>query len=242
MITLHSPRFEQWIAPWQGDDIPRPKWTKLLAGDVLLSNSIEYANWKSNPVFPIVCEGCWSAECGAHGLARIVSLPYCVIWIKPRPVDFDEFWQDGLSQSNYINESVRIPLDVWDQLASQFRNVPRIYYYPRATRADIARLWVDEMPEEIRRSDIDQLEEHAVRKALASYPLELDECIEDLRARIRWLGESPDEVVEGRMIRLTDNEPVNSIFIDQPSFPEWRAFVAGRENSFVFGDEWALVQ
>ena len=62
MIYCDSLTLERWTAPPQ-EDFPRPPWTKLIAHGVLLSNSVEYANWADDPVEPIVCEGCWCPAC-----------------------------------------------------------------------------------------------------------------------------------------------------------------------------------
>lgn len=45
--------------------------TRLLYGDVELSNAIEYASWDSDPVVPVVCTKCWQAYCGRHGISHV---------------------------------------------------------------------------------------------------------------------------------------------------------------------------
>ena len=57
MFCCESPTLVEWHPPPHGNQ--PPLWTKLIANGVMLSNSIEYANSRASPVYPIVCESCW---------------------------------------------------------------------------------------------------------------------------------------------------------------------------------------
>jgi len=65
---------EEWIAPPDAD-LPRPMQTKLFAGDLILSNPIEFADWQADPVQPIVCEWRWHPRCCANIAGRLKERP-----------------------------------------------------------------------------------------------------------------------------------------------------------------------
>jgi hypothetical protein len=231
MIYCVSPSLECWVAPPQ-EDLPRPTWTKLIADGILLSNSLEYANWRVNPVEPFVCDSCWNSGCVQTGLARIVRLADDLLWLPPRPCDIDSSRRAWLSEANFIRHAVLMPAATWERLRQTCPNLPSANSYAPATRADLAALWIHEMPEGIRVHDVGQLEK-CLRAVLASDPLDLDSAREAVRLLVGWLLEAPEEAVHGRLVRAqTFGVAINTFYFDGD---EWPSFAVGWERGFAFG-------
>jgi hypothetical protein len=237
MIFCDNPIVEKWVAPPQ-EDLPRPTWTRLRAGGLELSNSIEYANWGADPVEPIVCESCWDATCSRAGLARIVLLAGQVLWLKPSLQDIDEFWRGTLNEGNFIQEAVVFSLATWESLRQQFARLPTPQSMPRPTRNDIAGLWLNEMPRAIRVRALDQLDS-LLRSALASGPMDLDPARETVRSICRWINSAPSEHVVGRVVR-TDavHGQLNTFYFDIPPAEDWSAFAVGRDRCLGLSEGW----
>lgn len=191
MIYCEAPTLEQWVAPPQ-EDFPRPTWTKLVAGGVMLSNSIEYADWAVDPVEPIVCESCWDSTCARAGLARIVHLGDYLLWLPPTLRDIDEFWRDLMSEANFIRAAVLMPVTTWEALREKFPRFPAPQRYRQATRGDLAALWLGEMPETVRVKELSDLEAR-LQEALASDPIDLVPARKVVRSMVRWILQSPQE-------------------------------------------------
>jgi hypothetical protein len=241
MIYCVSPTLEQGIAPPQ-EDFPRPTWTKLIAKGLELSNSIEYARWDETPVQPMVCPGCWDASCWRSGLARLVTLADHLLWARPTWDDIDEFWRGVLREQHFLRESVLMPRRTWNRLRSRFPRLPPFASFPSATRRDLERMWIDEMPQPVRVAEPSGLDDRWRRTVLASDPLDLGPAWEILQSLCRWLRERPGEPLVGRIVRAKAiAAPLNTFYFDGPPFLEWPAFAVGWEGSFALGQKWVFV-
>jgi hypothetical protein len=248
MIACNSPTLEQWLAPPQ-PSLPQPTRTKLIVDGVTLSNSIECVDWTRDPVEGMVCEGCWSAGCRTDGLLRVIALPDQVLWVRPHLDDLrsypghdEEWWRDQLEQRCYQGPAVVMPKATWNGLRARFPRLPAADRLPRATRRDLARLWLREMPEAVRAAELAGLDDHLRRTALASDPLDLEPAREVVRSLVDWLDEAPGQPINGRIVRAEEaSSPVNAFYFDGPPFWEWPAFLIGRDSGFVFDQGWALL-
>ena len=234
MIYCETPVLEEWIARPQ-EDFPRPTWTKLIANGLVLSNSIEYADWDAVPVEPMVCELCWAPGCARAGLARIVRLPRQLLWTRPNLGDIDEFWRDPLGEAQFIRDDVLIPERAWMGLHERVPLLPAANHFPRATRRHLAALWLSEMPAAVRVTDLDALGDRVWETALASDPLDLEPTREITRQLCAWLREAPDEPLSGCIVPATTSNGINRIYFDGLPLPEWPAFALGPPNSPAFG-------
>ncbi|MFL5340196.1 MAG: hypothetical protein ACJ8F7_08585 [Gemmataceae bacterium] len=234
MLYCESPTLEEWIAPPQ-EDFPRPTWTKLLANGSLLSNSLEYANWLATPVEPMVCEGCWNSGCSGQGLAKIVRLSDQLLWLPPRLADVSSW----LNESSFIRFAVLMPVETWERLRAITPRIPPANSYAKATRADIAGLWLHEIPKEARIREVGDMD-HGLRSALASDPLDMEPAKAVVKSLIDWIRAAPDDPVQGRMVRAnTCGASINTFYFDGY---EWPSFLVGLEHCFVCGEEWAFVE
>jgi hypothetical protein len=249
MIYCDSPTLEEWLEPYP-DIQPPATWTKLTIDGVLLFNLIELVDWTTDPVEGLICEACPGSGCRMDGLVRLITLPEQVLWVRPylddpwhyRGYDEESFWREELEQRIYPGQAIVMPKATWNGLRARFPGLPPADHFPRATRRDLGRLWLREMPEAVRVTDLAGLDDHLRRTALASDPLDLDPAREIIRSMIGWLNEAPGQPVAGRIIRVEEAGcPVNSFYFNGPPFWEWPAFLVGRENGFVFDRGWVLL-
>ena len=235
MIYCDSPTLEEWIAPSQ-EDFPRPKWTKLFAGDLMLSNSIEFADWHADPVQPIACELCWHPGCALTGLTRIVNVKDLLFWIRPNYEDFSAGW---VGEPNLIRDSVVIPTKAWDRLRCQCPALPSAASFPSPTREDLMNLWVDGMPKDVRTRSVEKNE--FWRTIIASDPLELSETRRAISELSTWVRSNPKTTAKGEVVQAnTFAGKINSVFFEGPPFTEWIAFAIGEKVSFVFDNRWVF--
>jgi hypothetical protein len=230
MFFCKSPTLVEWHPPPHSNQ--HPLWTKLIADGVMLSNSIEYANWRASPVYPIVCESCWCAECGP-AFAVIVRLAENLLWLPPNQDDFPDLWWPVISEPVLMSERT------WEWLRQKFPNMPAAESYPLATRRDLATLWMAEMPEVVRTSQLRKLEP-LVSTALASDPLDLEAARYAIGQIVNWVEERPKEPVAGKLLR-DDEIEINTLFFDGPPTTLWPAFAIGTPVSFTLGDDVVFV-
>src|SRR5262249_32694436 len=88
MIYCESPTLVQW-QPEPLENLPRPTWTKLVAGAHELSNSIEDAIWDTNLVWPFVCGQCLLPQCAYRSVVRIARFGEHLLWLAPRARDVE---------------------------------------------------------------------------------------------------------------------------------------------------------
>ncbi len=249
MIVCDTPILQEWLAPKQeisshpGVTYPRPKWTKLFAEDFLVSNSIEFARWDSTPVQPIVCETCWDSGCGSYtlGLAFIELVGDYLLWVPPTAADVP--WEDvtDYRRSRFRQKTLLMPVNVWNNLRGRFPNLPAADHFPPPRKCDLANLWFDEMPEDVRVDSPEKLTVRLLHEAIASDPSELDESRENVADWLAWMQTEPNTLVPGRFVRVQDFDgSLNSLFFEGPPFPEWKAFVVGPRRGLVFGNQWVF--
>jgi hypothetical protein len=235
LCQQHS--LEKWTAPPQ-EDLPRPRWTKLLVDGVLLSNAVEYANWKSNPAYPMVCEACWMAECAYHEMRRIARLGSQVLILSPQDRELGDLKEEFNPSPMTGPSAFLMPARMWHELAWWFSSMPPFDKLSPVDEYDLIGLWYATIPEPIRPRELPLLPEHLERLCLASDPLNLDEAISKVRALVAKWQQQSSSAVDGDLTPLCDaRDPVTSFYFDGPPFHEWPAFVADSMR-LVIGGEW----
>ena len=246
MIYCDSPTLETWRPPPNPPDYPvaplEEDWTKLIVGDVVLSNSTEYADWSSAPVWPIVCERCYAPHCGSSGLAHIVRLPDQVLWVRPTLDELDRDWRDVLGEQNLIQEPVVLPRHTWEDLTTRLPQLPRFDTLRRATRTHLARLWFDGAPAEREPVRDPELFRYFVEKhSIASDPMDQEEAVAIALSMIDWLTAGPSFPVNGRIVRRREFPGrINTIYFRVAPFGEWQAFAVWT-RTFVLDEEWVFM-
>ncbi len=241
MIYCDSLTLQEWIPPLQ--DMPlskwtKFKWTKLFAGDTMLSNCIESADWQSSLVQPIVCESCGHSGCAQTGLARIANIGELLIWVRPNWAETYDGW---LREQNAIQDSVMIPTAEWNRLCRLCPSLPRAEHFPLPTREDLMSLWLSGMPSDVRVRSAVHFDDDFWRKIIASDPLDLIETRRGIMQILDWVRSSPQSRVNNTVLELQNfNGVLNSVFFDGRPFSEWIAFEVGSKVSVVIDNRWVI--
>ncbi|MCA9063706.1 MAG: hypothetical protein KDA96_11625 [Planctomycetaceae bacterium] len=120
--------------------VPDSPWTGLMYGDWWFCNSVEHADWRSDPVAPWTCWDCEQAWCCQHGLARVVTTDCDLLWMAPyfSTQDLNPFSQ--LRPEQFIDRGALIPRKTWDMLADDIPGMPRSQAFPRMTSHNLIHL------------------------------------------------------------------------------------------------------
>lgn len=209
-------------------------WTKLLGDGIELSNCIERADWQAEPVFPFVCDECFSTACAAIGLAKIRRTSTQIVWLPPTSISRswppkEELERRGIQDTYLINRSD------WDSHSLQCAELPPADSFPPTNYADLYRLWLQQRPV----CAIERYENSFVRhlraNCIASHPLDFAEAVAVLEEFERGWSAS-DLVFGGRLEPIAadpDPDAIQTFYFDGRDTPEFMAFTANRPHRLV---------
>lgn len=217
------------------------KWTGLQFGDLLLSNSIEAADWKSDPVCPAVCAGCGFAWCAQLHLSRIVRTDTQLLWMPPYyasnccdPSDENRF-------HTLLEDAVLLDITDWERVRTEARALPVAGSFPVITNHDLYNLWLQQRPAFAVENEYDSFLQHIRRNCITSHPL-------DLYAAISVI-ETCDAVMQEPAIPLAGSlkvvsapphtEAYNTLYFDLDGTPEFVTFRTG-DNKLLIAGEYIL--
>ena len=237
MIYCDSLSLEEWMPPLE-DSLLSSKWTKLIAGDTVLSNCIECVDWQLSLVRPIACEICGQPGCAQTGLARIANFGELLIWLRPNWEETNGGW---LGEQDVIRDSVMIPTAEWNRLRQLCPRLPRVEQFSLPSREDLMSVWLSGMPSDFRLRSVANVDEEFWLKVIASDPLDLVETRRGIVHILDWCRSSPKSPVEIAVFKRENFSGVlNSVFFDGQPFSEWVAFEVGSEISVVIDNRWVI--
>jgi hypothetical protein len=251
MLVCKTPEFVQWQPDFSSSEQENPEWTKLLCGDVELSNAITWIDWFYDPAVQVVlCESCGTAGCQSGGYVHVSRLGKHLLWTQPHVDQGDTFkaYEYRASQALKEHGAIAIPVDEWIAWRERLPDLPAPDRFPKTTRRDLLGAWQAEAPLFGRWDCPDQLLALARERAVAGDPLEPSESLEDLETVVRWFGADPGAPVEGELVPVGNREwNVATIYFDvpdtfdRPVLREWAA-LARRDGRVtpVFGNELVL--
>lgn len=244
MITVNQLN----TTPWTPEFYPAEEILhRLIANEIELSNSIEMAIWNSDPVMPQVCLECRSPVCCLSGLAHVVRTDDQIIWTKPYRLVDERYFTEAIDYYHLIGEELIIPLEMWDEVASEHAELPFSAEISRISTIDLYHLWVANLPSfliaEFRQrtraglpTTLARLEENCV----ANDPIELDSALQSVREMLSSPPETADPM-QGSIRRLEELDlPINTFYFDLEGYPEWRSFALDEHRSFIFDNKWVL--
>ncbi|GAB5442870.1 MAG: hypothetical protein Fues2KO_32190 [Fuerstiella sp.] len=200
------------------------EWTALRYGSLLLSNSVENADWQSDPVCPWACWDCQQAWCAQVCLSHVVRTDSQLIFMPPYRASelFDPASDD--SSHKWLPEALIIPIRRWDEISSQVLALPGSDSFPKITDHDLHHLWLQHRPPfAVEGADV-SLAEHFRQNCVASHPVELDHALQ-------WLDDTESSLQNEPVIQtgsLVSVEPApesfNTFYFDSATNPELIAF------------------
>jgi len=200
------------------------EWTGLRYGSLLLSNSIENADWHTDPVCPWACWDCQQAWCAQMCLSHVVRTDSQLIFMPPyRANTICDPAKDDSSHT-LLAEALTIPVPQWDHVRSHTPALPTATSFPRITNRDLFHLWLQHRPPFAIEGPNDSLTQHFRANCVASHPMELDQALQWLDDFQSLMQQEPI-VQAGNLNQVTpDLDYFNTFYFDSDTVPELIAF------------------
>lgn len=214
------------------------KWLGLLFGDLLLSNSIENADWKSDPVCPWACPDCGIAWCAQVGLSRIVRTDSQLLWMPPY------YQSDGCDPSvedqshSLLEDAVLIDMTEWERVRAVAKALPAIAKFPIITNHDLYNLWLQQRPEFAVETEYDTFSQHIRRKCLASHPLDIDIALAVIETWDSAMLEPAIPLLGSLQAvpAVPNTEVYNTLYFDMEGTPEFVTFRTCDSRLLIAGE------
>tara|TARA_R110002020_G_scaffold273893_5_gene489083 strand:+ start:986 stop:1714 length:729 start_codon:yes stop_codon:yes gene_type:complete len=217
------------------------QWTGLHYGELFLSNSIEFADWESDPVSPWACWGCEAAWCARMCLSRVVRTESQLLFMKP-------YYETSLCKPDsdddsrrLLKDSLLIPFEDWQRVRIIAQELPEVKTFPVITNHDIINLWLQQRQEYAVETEYCTFTQNLRKNCIASHPFSLDQIVSILEEQLDLLNTPPVEV-EGKFEsppQLFNSEDYHSLYFDFEGLPEFvthrvsdRALIIGNEYLF----------
>ncbi|HBN77681.1 MAG TPA: hypothetical protein DD473_18090 [Planctomycetaceae bacterium] len=215
------------------------QWTGLHYGELFLSNSIENADWKSDPVSPWACWGCEEAWCARICLSRVVRTESQLLFMKPyykTPLCEPDTDDDS---HKLLEDSLLIPFDDWQRVRNIVHELPDVKSFPVITNQDIINLWLQQRQEYAIENEHYTFTQNLRKNCIASHPFSVDQFTSILEEQLDLLNFPPVEVegIFDCVTQLFNSEDYNSLYFDLEGLPE---FVTHRvtDHALVIGNEY----
>ena len=200
------------------------EWTGLRYGDLLLSNSVENADWQSDPVCPWACWDCQQAWCAQVCLSHVVRTDSQLIFMPPYRANESCDPTDDDSLHKLLPEALIVPKRRWDEIGRQTPALPNSNSFPQITNHDLFNLWLQHRPPFAVEGPYATLIEHFRANCVASHPLELDHAVEWLHDCQSSLQNEP-VFLRGRLTSVApEPKNFNTFYFDSDTISELIAF------------------
>jgi hypothetical protein len=238
MIYCDRPTLDTWENDPKGIPLQaQVRNTRVRAGDLVLCNSLEYAEWEEDPIIPIVCDLCMEPHCGGEGVAHCVKHGEQLIWI---PLTSAEMQECGLDHGRTLSEPVVIPTSVWRTLRRTCPSLPPATSFPGLRRRNLARLFQLHIPEAARKEQLRDTVDSLTRDVAAASPIPLSELIALLDSQVRFLDSEPDAILHGQLVPL-EQVASRMAAVNLPRHGRLPLAVLGRPPGLVLDERHAYV-
>jgi len=148
------------------------QWTGLKCGDWWFCNSIEHADWRSDPVAPWACWHCCQPWCCQHGLARVVTEDEHIVWMTPYYSTEKHNPFRTLRSEQLIVRRALMSRTIWDGLATRTDGMQSSSEFPRITSHDLIHMWLQERPRCAVPAEWDSFPRYMNMNSVTSHPLD----------------------------------------------------------------------
>lgn len=83
MLYCQEAAVESWSPDFSDSGGITPVWTRVRYGRIVLCNSLEWADWQTNPVQVEICDQCGTSACASGGYVHVAVLNDVVLWTMP---------------------------------------------------------------------------------------------------------------------------------------------------------------
>jgi hypothetical protein len=248
MILCENLTLSRWTPDFSSSGQENPEWTRVRCGGEELVNSVEWVEWKVNPVQVIVCEECGYAGCAVGNYVHISLLSNHVLWTAPQGDANGEFpdWKaEECTPPAALRKQglIAFPLDQWRRLCELNARVPAPEQLPTATRRVLADGWRMSAPQPHRADGLETIVPMLEDRLVGTDGLDADRVITLLGPLIEWLGAAPDQPLEGRICEASAiGAEVETLHFNEVSKFHWPAFALQNDRVLLaLSDKLVLV-
>lgn len=240
-------KLEQWT-PKTEFPLLNKSVTRLLWGEFEVCNALEYADWtQRNRVQLQLCDQCFISGCESGRYINISRIGENVLWtapdVNPDTIDDNTKYPHELL---YSKGAVIIPFSIWDEWRKQVPELPDAIEFAPATRHNLAQAWLWHIPLDKPKRTLVQLDQVIpwLKECLvASDSFDKNTALENIRHIIEWFQESPDTILSGKLVPVTEmNVHREILYLEDPQWKEWAAWaVIDGKIQPILGKDWLYV-
>lgn len=232
MLVCDQPSLEKWSPDFSTSGLPNPTWTRLLCDRTELCNSLEWTEWRGNPVQVQICDACGTTGCASGGYVHISALRDFVVWTAPRHEDAPGTTEARFFPASAIERfgSIAFPTAVWKSLQAAAVEVPDAGSLSPADGCAIRDAWANGQS---RPKTVKKLVPWLHAHLLAADTLDTDAAVGCVEYWVQWFGEKASAAVEGAIASAASvNATIEKLYFDGPGADDWPA-LARYGDSFV---------
>lgn len=232
MLFCKRPNLETWSPNFSSSGLLNPTWTRVRCDGAELCNSLEFAEWRNNPVQVQICDACGTVGCASGGYIHLSAIDDVVFWTMPQLDKVDDETEARFFCATALMRfgAVAFPPDSWALIREAGSDVPDPRTLPYANGRVLLDAWV------VGRGHpkaVDQLVPWLRAHLLAADSLDASAAIQWVEYWVSWFGQRAKTPLEGAIVETSAAEAeIEKFYFDGPGSEDWPALAKYR-NTFV---------
>lgn len=222
MLFCDHPTLDVWTPDFSTSELANPTWTRAKYGEVELCNSLEWADWASNPIQVQICDACGTPGCASGGYVHISTLKDVVLWTMPQRETSDTLEAKLLPASSIARfGAIAFPTRVWASFHQAAADVPETVALPGADGPSICDAWINGPG---RPSEADRAVDWLRTRLLAADTLDVPAAIGSIEQWIGWFRERARVEIDGSILPIQSvGAVIEKFYFDGPGTEDWPA-------------------
>lgn len=189
-------------------------------GEVVLCNSLEWTEWKFNPVQVELCDACGTTSCASGGYVHISVIQDFVLWTMPAQArDAEEVCFPATAIERF--GSVAFPAVAWESFRNFAVDVPPISDLTRSDGRVLRDAWAIGQS---RPKDVDRLLPLLRSCLLGADTLDVSEAIRWIEHWLCWFEERSQSVISGALqTPEVTGATIEKLYFGGPGTADWPA-------------------
>ena len=123
MFVCYELRTEVWHPDFSTSQQVSPAWTRVTCRGMQITNSLEWADWRENPVQVILCDACGHEGCASGGYVHVSRLNCLVLWTGAQRSSDNEYGDDAYEIPRIIRSlgALALPIEVWNEWSATIK-------------------------------------------------------------------------------------------------------------------------